>query len=195
MSNKPNLSNQAAQREIDKAEKQFDEFDKQVKELTLDRMNEAKKEESEPQTKLSQKELDRSKDIYLKPLRTLSSREKFNEKYRDDYNFAKEYVQFIAEHKEIIGEKIEIWTKAFPGVPAEYWEVPTNKPVWGPRYLAEQIKGAKYHRLRTEDSIQLGSDGSGNRFHGGLIVDSVVQRLDAQPLGGKRSVFMNASGF
>jgi len=64
-------------------------------------------------------------------------------------NFQKEYVQFIAENKEIIGETIEIWTRPFGGMPAEFWKVPVNKPVWGPRYLAEQIKRCYYLVIKT----------------------------------------------
>ena len=93
-------------------------------------MSEAPKMETAPQTKMSQNEIAKSKDIYLKPDKVISCREKFNEKYREDFNFGKEYVQFVGEHKELIGENIEIWTKPFAGVPAEYWIVPTNKPVW-----------------------------------------------------------------
>jgi hypothetical protein len=55
--------------------------DNDVKKMTLDRMNQAPKEDIEPQTKLSQSDIEKSKDVYLKPLRTIGSREKFNEKY------------------------------------------------------------------------------------------------------------------
>ncbi len=96
--------NSASERELDKAQDQFEAFDAQIKELTLDRMNEAPRKEVEPQTKLASSEIEKSKDIYLKPARAISSREKFNESFREDYDFSKEFVQFIAENKEIIGE-------------------------------------------------------------------------------------------
>ena len=67
MSEKPKLPNSYAQKELDKAEKEFDKFQENVESMTLDRMNTAPKEESEPQTQLSQKEIAKSKDIYLKP--------------------------------------------------------------------------------------------------------------------------------
>jgi len=185
--------NSAGERELEKAEKQFQEFDDQVKTLTLDRMNEAPKREVEPQTKLSQKEIDRSKDIYLKPLRTISSKEKFNEEYRDAYNFDKEFVHFIAENKEIIGEEIHLWTKPYAGVPAEEWKVPVNKPVWGPRYLAEQIKRKRYHRMKTEDR-QTTAEG-GMTFYGHTVVDTTVQRLDAYPVPETKSIFTGARSF
>lgn len=180
--------------ELDKAKEQFDNFEKQVKDLTMDRMNLAPKEETEPQTKLSQNEIAKSKDIYLKPTRSLSCREKFNERFREDWEFAKEYVHFIAENKELIGEDIELWTKPFAGIPAEMWKVPTNKPVWGPRYLAEQIKRKAYHRLKMDEGIISESSGAG-RMYGQLVVDTTVQRLDANPVSSKRSVFMGKGGF
>lgn len=192
---KPKASTSSAQQEIEKVAKQFDEFDASVKEMTMDRMNMAPKQEQESEVKLSSKELDRKNDIYLKPARSISSKEKFNEKFRAQYEFAKEYVQFIGYHKEIQGEKIETWTKPFPGMPAEYWEIPPNKPVWGPRYLAEQIKRKFYHRLVMQQNISTGADGMGQYF-GAMAVDTTVQRLDAQPVNNsRRSIFMGASAF
>jgi hypothetical protein len=191
---KPEVS-KSAQNELDKAEKQFEKFDEEVKSLTLDRMNAAPKQEAEPQTKLSQREIANSKEIYLKPKRTVSSREKFNEAHRADYEFAKELVYFTAENRELIGQHIELWTKPFPGMPAEEWDVPTNRPVWGPRYLAERIKGCTYHRLSMEESKGvMGSDHMGT-YMGAVVVDSTIQRLDAHPASQRKSVFMGASGF
>jgi hypothetical protein len=191
---KPNVSSGTAQKELDKVEKQFEQFNQEVQSLTLDRMKEAPKEESEPQTKLSSRELQKKKEIYLKPKRTISSREKFNEKFREDYNYSKEYVHFMAENKEIIGETINLWTKPYPGLPAEEWEVPVNTALWGPRYLAERIKGSTYHRLSMKNTNLSGEDGMGT-YYGTMVADAEVQRLDAYPVTEKKSVFMGASGF
>jgi len=192
---KPEVSSKIAEKELNKAEKQFDKFDEEVKSLTLDRMNAAPKEESEPQTKLSQKEISKMKEVYLKPKRTVSSKEKFNEAHREDYNFAKELVYFTAENNEMIGCMIEsLWTKPFPGMPAEEWDVPVNRPVWGPRYLAERIKSCTYHRLTMEDNKITNSDHMGS-YTGNMVVDSTIQRLNAHPASQKKSVFMGASGF
>lgn len=180
------------QKELDKAEKQFEAFDQQVKELTIDHMNQAPKA-IEESPKISSKELEKSNDLYLKPTRIISCKEKFNEKYRNEYNFAKEYVQFMAENKEL-SETIEMWTRPFPGLPAEYWQVPVNKPVWGPRYLAEQIKKCKYHRLVMDQRSMTGTDGMGQYF-GTMVADTTIQRLDAHPVQSRKSVFMGASGF
>jgi hypothetical protein len=180
------------EKEVDKLQKQFDEFDNQVKELTQDRMNAAPKEEQEPQTKLSGKQLDNSSKIWLKPKRTVMGRDKFNERFREAYNFSKEYVQFIAENKEIIGESIQLWTRPFGGMPAEEWDVPVNKPVWGPRYLAEQIRKCQYHRMRMEQNTSVGADGIGSYF-GSMIVDITVPRLTAEPVSPRRSIFMGAA--
>ncbi len=193
MKEKPVL-NSLGNKELDKAEAQFKEFESSVKDMTLDRMNEAPKLETEPQTKLSQFELMGKKDMYLKPKRSISSREKFNERFRGEYEFAKEYVHFTAENKEIIGETIDLWTKPFPGLPAEEWSVPVNTPVWGPRYLAEQIKGCQYHRLRMDDKVVNGSDGMG-QYYGSMAVDTITNRLDAHPVSSKRSVFMGSNSF
>lgn len=189
------MAKSSSEKEMEKLEKQFDKFDSEVKEMTLDRMNMATKQEIEPQTKLSQSEIAKTRDVYLKPSRTIGSKEKFNEKFRDNYNFSKEYVHFIAENHEIIGETIDLWTKPFPGMPAEEWKVPTNKPIWGPRYLAEQIKRKFYHRLKMEQNSTTGADGMGT-YYGTMAVDTTVQRLDARPAQiAKKSFFMGATSF
>jgi hypothetical protein len=194
MAKRPEATNSLAEKELEKAELQLEAFESQVKDLTLDRMNQAPKEDLEQQTKLSQKDIDKSKDIYLKPKRTIASKEKFNEKYREDYTFSKEYVQFIAENKEIIGETIDLWTKPFAGMPAEEWEIPTNKPIWAPRYVAERVKGCKYHRLVMQQNTITSSDGLG-QYYGQLAADTTVQRLDAHPVNTRKSIFMGAANF
>lgn len=180
--------------DLEKSKKEIDSFEQNIKEMTLDRMNAAPKEEVEPQTKLSSKEIKNSTDIYLKPERSIGRRDKFNENFRNQYNYDKELVYFIAEHREILGEDIEIWTGKYAGVPVEFWKVPTNKPVWGPRYLAEQIKKCFYHRLTMKQNVVTETNGYGQMF-GALAVDTTVQRLDALPANKRTSIFMGASGF
>lgn len=193
---KPEVSTPAAQKELDKVEKQFNEFNEQVQAMTQDRMSEAPKLEQEQQTKLSSKEIEKNNQTYLKPKRSIECMKPFNEKFRADYNFKKEYVNFIAENKEIIGEMIELWTKPFAGVPAEEWAVPPNKPVWGPRYLADRIKECAYHRLSMDESKVLPGQGGGNiSYTGPMVVDATIQRLDAHPVSQRKSIFMGASGF
>lgn len=193
MSPKPKNLNSASEKELDKVEAQFKEFDASVKEMTMDRMNAAPKEEVEQQTKLSQKEIAATKENYLKPIKIISCKEKFNEKWRTEYEFQKEYVNFIAENKELIGESLDIWTRPFPGMPAEEWMVPVNTPVWGPRYLAEQIKRKSYHRLIMKDT-PIETTGAGIMY-GKMAADSIIQRLDAHPVTKKKSVFMGDKTF
>lgn len=194
MIDKPKGKSSLGDKELDKAYAQFDAFDQNIKDLTLDRMNQASKLELESQTKISQKELNKVQDIYIKPKRTIGSPEKFNEKFREDYNFDKEYVNFIAENKEIIGETINLWTKPYAGVPAEEWEVPVNKPIWGPRYLAEQIRRCTYHRLIMEDKAPIGEDFAAT-YQGRMVADKIVPRLTAEPVIKSRSVFMGSNTF
>jgi len=191
---RPKSANSQAEVEIEKVEKQLEAFEQNVKDLTLDRMNQAPREDVEPQTKLSSNDIQKNKEIYLKPERTIRRMDKFNEKFREQYNYDKEYVQFIAENRELIGDDIEIWTGKYAGVPCEFWRVPTNKPVWGPRYLAEQMKKCSYHRLVMKQNVVTESGGYG-QMYGAIAADSVIQRLDAIPVSTRKSVFMGASGF
>lgn len=191
MARRPNGTDGQMENELDKVEQQLDAIDTQVKGMTHDKMSLAPKEDVEPQHKLSSKDVENSKDLYLKPKRTISSKEKFNEKYREEYNFQKEYVRFIAEHREIIGETIELWTKPFAGMPAEEWAIPTGKPIWAPRYVAERIKGCCYHRLTMQQHVITEANSVG-QMYGALAVDTTVQRLDALPVGTRKSIFMGA---
>jgi len=79
-------------------------------------------------------------------------------------------------------------------MPAEFWKVPVNKPIWGPRHLAERIKGCRYHRLVMSETVSTGSDGVG-QYYGAMAVDTTIQRLDALPVSSTKSVFMGAHSF
>lgn len=190
---RPKVSSEG-QKELDKAEIKFQEFEEEVKSMTFDQLNLAPRTETEGQTKLSTKEIQNAKDIYLKPWKTVSSNEKFNEKYRSQYEFMKTYVPFIAENNEVVGEAIDLWTKPFAGMPAEEWKVPVNKPIWGPRYLAEQIKRKYYHRLTMDETKAISQDGS-STMYGQMTVDTTVQRLDARPVSQRKSIFMGTTEF
>ena len=194
MKEKPIPQNSESAKELDKLGQQFDMFQESVEKMTLDRMNEAPKLETEPLVKMSSSEIARTEDIYLKPFRSIGSAEKFNENYRSDYNHAKEYVRFQAENKEIIGETIDMWTKPFAGLPAEWWKIPVGKPLWAPRYVAEQISRCRYHRLTMKQPRSSGVD-SMAEYYDTMAVDTTVQRLDAIPVNDRKSIFMGAKSF
>lgn len=187
--------NSSGQKELDKAQAQFEEFDSQVKEMTLDRMSKA------PVKEVEQQKAKLDNEIYLKPKRSYppgvnpktGEREKFNEAFRAEYEFQKEYVRFIAQNNEIIGETIEFCLKKFPGTNCDEWAVPVNKPVWAPRMVAERIKGCKHHKLTMQDRTT-GYDDKG-QYYGTMAVDVSVQRLDAYPAVERKSVFMGAANF
>jgi len=189
--------NSAGQAELDRAEKQFDEFNKDVSSKAgivpaPKKMDLSRRHDVEMQVPLSTNQITGSKDIYLKPKKSIGSKEKFNEKFREQWEFDKQKVAFIAEHKEIQGESLDLWTKPYPGCNAEEWIVPVNVPVWGPRYLAEQIKRKYYNRLSMAENKATSADQYGT-YTGQLIVSEEKQRLDAIPVNkGSTSIFMGA---
>ena len=67
MSKRPDAKSSLGNEELDKAEKQFETFDENIKSMTLDRMNTAPKLDQEAQTKISNRDIDKMKEIYLKP--------------------------------------------------------------------------------------------------------------------------------
>ncbi len=191
---KPKPTSSFAEKELDKVQAQFDKYDDKIKELTMDRMALAPKEETEMQVKMSTREQQAAKAIYLKPHKSIGTSQKFNEKFREQYQFDKEYVHFIAENKECKGETIDMWTRPYGGMPAEEWLVPVNKPVWAPRYVAEQIRRKSYHRLVMQENKVIHSDFIGETY-GQMVADTTIERLTARPVSDKKSVFMGASGF
>lgn len=189
MAKHPNV-NSAGEKELQKLQSDFDNFQEQVSSLNMDSFNSLPKRETEQQTKLSQKEISKTPDVYMRPIKTISCAERFNEAYRSEYEFAKEYVYFTAENKEVIGESLDFWTKPFAGVPAEEWKIPVNKPIWAPRYVAEQIKRKSYTKLvMKERPTQSSHEGS---YYGEMVGEEKIQRLDAHPVSTKKSIFMSA---
>lgn len=188
--------NSESQKHLDKAVEKLENFTENVTDLVERRLNfdPSRAANADQHTKLSSSEIQKSRDIYLKPARAIGSKEKFNDKFRASYEFDKEYVQFIAENKELIGCDIEMWTKPYPGMPAEYWIIPSGKPVWAPRYVAEQLKRKFYHRLKSDEKRVTGDSGYGVET-GMMVIDTTVQRLDANPVSQRKSLFMGASNF
>lgn len=182
--------------ELEKHAKAADAFEAKVKDLTHDTMRAAPLREEEPELKLSNRELKASRDVYFKPIRTISSNQKFNENFRKSYEYDMELVKFVAEHKEL-GSKIETWTRPYGGMSAEYWEIPVNTPGWGPRHLAAQIKRCTYTRI-----VMTADNANDVRQHtemGTLIgnpkADYQVQRLDARPVSTASTTFFNSKDF
>jgi hypothetical protein len=181
-------------KELEKVNEQFIEFEKDVEEMTFDRMNLVPKLEMEPQTKLSQSEIANTEDVYLKPMMSVPSKEPFNEKFRASYEYDKKFVHIIAENNEIKGDHIEMWTKPYPGMPAQFWQIPVNKPIHVPRFLAEQIKRKYYHRLEMREQT-IENTGYG-QIYGKMVVDTTVPRLDARSaMNKKQLMFMGARNF
>lgn len=176
---------------LDKYEERFRLYDEEIKTLRQQPVNQTLPvEDKNSDHGLSQKQIAGAKEILLKPLSTQYFGEKFNEKFRSQWEYMKQPVRFIAEHMDLIGV-IEIWTKDFPGAPAEYWEVPCNKVCIGPRYLAENIKNRTYNVVECEENKVVSEDGHG-KFTGQLVRKKVRRRLDANPASTTKSVFMGA---
>lgn len=169
--------------ELEKVDLQFKAFDEQVKDLATESIsNRITPTETEQQTKLSTKEVNKADGLYIKPTKSIGSREKFNENFRKDYEAAKEYVKVIAENLEIIGSAIEMWTKPFPGCQAEFWTIPVNKPIYVPRHVAEQISKCYYTRYVMDEGVGTGGDGYG-KYYGAMAVAETKRRLDCRSVG------------
>ena len=182
------------EKEIVKLNAKFEEYEKKIEALTLENTRLAKDKDEDNITRLSQREIAKSPDIYVKPKKTLMAvGEKFNEKYREEYNYKKQYVRVIAEHRECPGDTIEIWTKRFAGTPAEFWEIPTGKPVFIPRYVAEELADRKYNKIKMDgdsrdDRNRSGSYGEIEQY-GMPTVEEKIKRITAYSASTNATIF------
>ncbi len=190
---KPKTADPVVNEELNKVEKQIDNVQNEIRSMSFDKLNLAPTRERE-EPKLSQKELASQSGMYIKPKRSIGCREKFNEDYRREYDHSKEYVNFVAQNNEIIGETIEMWTKPFAGIPAEFWNVPTGKPIWAPRYVAEQLKRCRHHKLVMRDHVVTENNSVG-QMYGAIAAEETVQRMDAHPVTSSSSIFVGSKGF
>lgn len=186
---KPKMSSGFGQKEIDKAAEQLDNFEEQVKNVTMDRMAQAPRADTAP-PEITQKAA-KADAPYIRPTRSINSKEKFNERFRAEHTHMWAYVKCIVENKEIKGEKVEFWTKKFPGDPAHFWQVPVGRPIYLPRLCAEKLASCSYHILsmgdpNTPDNMSRGGYAGADSFghyQGQIAVDSTVQRIDCRPVG------------
>jgi hypothetical protein len=187
--------NAEAQKDLDRAAEQIAQLPEQIREHTDD-VPLRKVDFSKPMTNpnllrpLSQAQINGFEDYYIKPSAIVGDKNKFNERFRREWEFDKQKVAFIAENHET-KDIIEMWTKPYSGVPAEFWEVPVGVPIWGPRYLAEQIKRKNYTVLKMDENKQTAQTGMGT-FTGSMISEGKKQRLDAHPVNkNKTSIFIS----
>lgn len=186
MSDKRPKVNSEGQRELDRVEDQLKSFSDSVGTAREESRN-LQSKETDPQIKMSQAEMNKSEVLYLKPKRTFPSREKFNEKFRDEFNRQSEYVDFIAENREVRGESIDFCIKKFPGQPVEEWVIPVDRPVSAPRYVKERIEDCGYTIFTTTDQ-PTGSEG-GVRYYGSMVAEERKQRLAARDYVKKPRIF------
>ena len=168
------------QAELSKVDEQIEAFKGNLTAVNID-PNNRNSFEGEPQTKISTREAQKADAPYIKPIRSINSKEPFNEKYRKDWEEKWKYVKCIVENKELIGEQVETWTKKFAGDPAHFWKVPVNKPIYIPRLVAEQLASCSYNRLMMQDTPT--STEGGMQYYGALSVERTVHRIDCRPVG------------
>lgn len=192
--------NAEGQRELDKIENKFSEVETQNKEIGYEERLLAPKKEVEPQTKIAQSDLDKMDVPYIKPRRSFPPApnpktgqiEKFNEKFRAEYEYKKQRVEFIAENIEVLGEAPAFWTKPFPGVNAEEWVIPVNRPVNAPLYVKERLEGCGYTVFKSSQSKHTQD---GISYEGYLEVQERKNRLNAREVPKKRNIYMGNTRF
>lgn len=174
-----------AMKEVRKLEEQLDRKEETVSKLSLDDMNKAPIQETEGQTKISQKEARNSNDVYLKPVKSIYTMEapaKWQEATRAR---AWERVKVVAENKSLKGDAIELWTKRFKGDNADFWIVPVNVPIWIPRLLARQIEeDCKYHEIKMMPDDNMVPKTDTYAIMQDVKVEATTKRFSCKEVGG-----------
>ena len=119
---------------------------KEMNALSVDTINDLapKLEESEPQTKISLKEIAKSEGIpYIEPLRKFQAFGTLPEKWKKKRDYDWEYVKGVFENEASKGEPIKFTFSKWPGDPDCMWQVPANKPCYVPRMIAQMLSGEK----------------------------------------------------
>jgi hypothetical protein len=180
----------AKNKQLESIERQINQQEDQIKSLTLDETNKSPVLEQESSMQLSQKELAKKPDVYIKPTRTLAPgrKEKFLDAWKSEYESRKQYVEYTVENNEVIGEDVTLWSKPYPGLPMEEWVLPTNKPIWIPKYVAEQVQNCRYHKF-IMDKTPVNTTGEAT-YYGAMQVKNTVNRLDAKVVDKRPRVFM-----
>lgn len=184
---KPRLSSREANIELEKVEKQFaesefNETQHKMANLTMDERQNIPVQESDPQTKLSKKQLADMGYIIVKPKKRLGSSQKPEPRWQKEREHAWQLVKAILENKESPGEVIEMWTHPFKGDSYDFWELPTNKPVLIPRHLANDVAASNYIQYKMEEDKKNVVDENGETMYVGKKVTTTRKpRLTAQP--------------
>lgn len=188
MAKEPNITPKA-KNALDNLNEQISSITQEVATKSIDDLNKAPLEEKEMQLKMSGRQMEKAEALYIKPIRSINSKEAFNEKFRPQWEEDWKYVKCIVENYEVIGESVEFWTKKYPGDAAHFWRIPVNKPLFAPRLVAKQLGNCRYHRFSMEDTVteSQSSRSMGNGqdmvYQGSMTVDKIIPRVDCKPAG------------
>lgn len=180
--NKLKVSTGVAQKEIDRLDAEFNAKQQQMSSLSQDEMNKAPIAETEHQTKLSKQEVKQYDAPEIKPSQTIPGIGKRKPEQDNLRRRAWELVKVVAENCEVIGEKIELWHKApFSGEPCTFWQIPVNKPIYIPRFLADHLMTRNYHRLVMQETPV--ENNQYGQVIGQMIASETRRRLDCRIVG------------
>jgi len=178
---KPKLSSGQARKEVDRLETEFQEKAKQMSSMTQDEIATAPVKETESKVEMSKKEIIQFDAPMIKPSHKIHGIGKPKAEQEGLRKKAWEYVKVVAENLEVHGETIEFWHKPpYSGEPCCFWQVPVNKPVYVPRFVADHLSTRCYHRLvMQEKTTNLGH----GEITSTLVATETRRRLDCRTVG------------
>lgn len=179
------VSSGMIQQEKERIDDQVTDFQqKNLESTSMDAVAAAPIKETAAQTQISAKQIEKTDAPWIKPSRSYSpgKGEKRIPQLEAEIARGKEYIKCIAENAECLGARLEFWLKKYPGEPCHFWEIPVNRPVYLPRYVAEHISTRWYSRIKMSEGAiyDVGSADGGLLNH--MQVTERVRRLDCRPV-------------
>lgn len=180
-------SSYSAKKDLTGINVHMDALQDQLDITTVDAINasNAPKKEVEPQTLLSKRQVEKYDAPYIKP--TIAESPNGKKKSSQDAMREKawKYVKVIVENNEVKGERVDFWLKAeISGECCNYWQVPTNRPVYLPFHVAEHLSNRTYHKLKmVAQNVELGKGEIHSSPNGVLVADQTVNRIDCRLAG------------
>lgn len=137
-------------KDLENIAKKTAELTEEMSQLTVDKINEIAPEPTLDELKLTAKQKASDEGvIFVEPKRKFKGLGKLPEKLKREHARAWEYVKGIYENYVVNNEPVRFWHNGdFPGDPDCLWEIPSNKPVYVPRFIAKHLEECqKYHQF------------------------------------------------
>lgn len=134
----------------EKIVRQVEDFSNAVQDMR-NAMNKTPEAVSERQMKVTSFQKQFPDALYLEPKHRIPTKGVRNSEKDKNKDYLHEYVVGIFE-SQLVGSKLTLWKDGLPGDDFCMWEIPVNRPVGIPRFLAQHLS----KELKWKEMLPLG---------------------------------------